>query len=110
MFKQLSIFNDRAPCLEHVLYSFGYFRWGLNLPGTAGCYSTHLGAVAPTFENARSRKVLGVMGSHFRGAFFGTKAASASSIQHNTAIPSSCKMYFPKKYSEKNTQNLKKKI
>merc|ERR1712038_684180 len=61
----------------------------LNLPSTAGCYSTHLGAVAPSFENHRSRKVLGVRGSHFRGVFFGTKAASASSIQHNTAIPSS---------------------
>ena len=48
-----------------------------------------MGAAAPTFENVRSQKVLGVRGPYFWGDFFGTKAASASSIQHNTAIPTS---------------------
>ena len=89
-----------------------FLKWGLPTPSnfqrTVGCYSTHLGAVAPTFENARSQKVVIVRGPPFMDDFFATKAASASSIQHNTAIPSSWKMYFLKKYSEKNTQNLKK--
>ena len=60
----------------------------------SGCYSTQMGAVAPSgtrevkatlFDHmsvARSRKLLGVRGPHFRVVLFGTQATCAGGYVH----------------------------